>query len=30
MKYQETKYGFNYGPAEVSRMTSDEKKDGLY
>jgi hypothetical protein len=24
--YEETQYGFRYGPAEVSRCTSDEKK----
>jgi len=24
--YEETKYGFNYGAAKVTRMTSDEKK----
>lgn len=26
LNYEETKYGFNYGSAEVSRIFSDDKK----
>jgi hypothetical protein len=26
MRYEETRYGFNYGAADVERVASDEKK----
>ena len=26
IKYEETKYGFNYGSAKITRLFSDEKK----
>lgn len=26
MRYEETKFGFNYGAAEIERCCSDEKK----
>lgn len=29
MRYEETQYGFNYGPIEIERVCSDEEKGSV-